>query len=159
VHARRCLPRARQRARGRSLLHLAHLIFSVGWGDVSWHGAAGGATPHMAALVSAGVRLERLYTYHMCTPSRSSFLSGRLPIHVETALPNPESPAQGVPRNMTSVAAKLSALGWQTHVVGKWDLGMATPGHTPHGRGFDSSLIYFERERCPAQRGSAPATL
>lgn len=140
----------------------------------------------------------------MCTPSRSSFLSGRLPVHVETALPNPEDPNQGVPRNMTSIAAKLKAQGYATHVVGKcaWlrvergrpchvvchvvtlahegalcvaprgcrhcavggrkgvllyprptrpssatgDLGMATPDHTPHGRSFDSSLIYFEHK-------------
>lgn len=30
------------------------------------------------------------------------------------------------------------------HIVGKWDMGMATPDHTPAGRGFDTSLIYFE---------------
>ena len=27
--------------------------------------------------------------------------------------------------------------------VGKWDAGMVTPTHTPHGRGYDSSLGYF----------------
>ena len=56
----------------------------------------------MAALVQEGVQLDRLYVYHMCTPSRSSYLSGRLPIHVEVALPNPENPNQGVvsPRSL-----------------------------------------------------------
>jgi arylsulfatase I/J len=28
-------------------------------------------------------------------------------------------------------------------MVGKWDCGMATPQHTPHGRGFETSLTYF----------------
>ena len=28
-------------------------------------------------------------------------------------------------------------------MVGKWDAGMATPEHTPLGRGFESSLCYF----------------
>ena len=27
--------------------------------------------------------------------------------------------------------------------VAKWDAGMATPSHTPHGRGYDTSLNYF----------------
>ena len=43
------------------------------------------------------------------------------------------------------VAQKLKPL-YQTHVVGKWDTGMATYNHTPEGRGFDSSLIYFEHK-------------
>ena len=30
--------------------------------------------------------------------------------------------------------------------VGKWDAGMATPQHTPQGRGYDSSLGYFEHK-------------
>ena len=33
--------------------------------------------------------------------------------------------------------------GYATHHVGKWDAGMATPTHTPRGRGYDSSLNYF----------------
>jgi hypothetical protein len=40
----------------------------------------------------------------------------------------------------------MKALGYATHVVGKWDAGMSTPDHTPEGRGFDSSLIYFEHK-------------
>ena len=32
------------------------------------------------------------------------------------------------------------------HFVGKWDAGMATPKHTPQGRGYDTSLNYFEHK-------------
>ena len=28
----------------------------------------------------------------------------------------------------------------------QWDAGMATPMHTPHGRGYESSLIYFSHK-------------
>ena len=45
-------------------------------------------------------------------------MSGRLPVHVEVALPNPEDPNQGVPRKMECIASKLKAQGYQTHVVG-----------------------------------------
>jgi hypothetical protein len=30
-----------------------------------------------------------------------------------------------------------------TAMAGKWDAGMATPDHTPHGRGYQSELTYF----------------
>ena len=33
--------------------------------------------------------------------------------------------------------------GYKTHFAGKWDAGMATPAHTPHGRGYDTSLNFF----------------
>ena len=33
--------------------------------------------------------------------------------------------------------------GYRTVIAGKWDAGMATPTHTPFGRGYDSALCYF----------------
>ena len=32
------------------------------------------------------------------------------------------------------------------HQVGKWDAGMATVDHTPHGRGYDTSFGYFHHD-------------
>ena len=57
---------------------------------------------------------------------------------------DPVSGAAGVPRNMTTIAQVMSRAGCSTHFVGKWDAGMATPRHTPRGRGYDSSLFYFQ---------------
>lgn len=44
---------------------------------------------------------------------------------------------------MTGIAAVLKRAGYATHQIGKWDAGMATPQHTPKGRGYDTSLTYF----------------
>jgi len=55
----------------------------------------------------------------------------------------PCSDNTGIPRNMTSFAEHLQRAGYKTHFVGKWDAGMATPKHSPHGRGYDTSLHYF----------------
>merc|ERR1712232_148713 len=55
----------------------------------------------------------------------------------------PVSGFAGIPRNMTGMAEHLKAAGYATHQVGKWDAGMATPDHTPQGRGYESSLGYF----------------
>jgi len=47
---------------------------------------------------------------------------------------------------MTGFAEYLRKGGYRTHYVGKWDAGMATPKHTPFGRGYETSLHYFEHK-------------
>ena len=57
---------------------------------------------------------------------------------------NPADPVSGfagIPRNMTGVAEIMKGAGYSTHMIGKWDTGMATPQHTPWGRGYDTTLI------------------
>lgn len=51
--------------------------------------------------------------------------------------------SQGIPLNMTGVASLLKRGGYQTHLVGKWDVGMATEAHHPRARGYDSWLGYW----------------
>jgi len=41
------------------------------------------------------------------------------------------------------MATKLAAAGYKTHAFGKWDAGMATPDHTPRGRGYQTAMNYF----------------
>lgn len=92
-----------------------------------------------------------MYAFQYCSPTRSAVLSGRNPIHVNVInadpnirnLADPMSGFAGIPRNMTGLAAKMKAAGYATAGVGKFDAGMATPDHTPEGRGFDSWLGYF----------------
>lgn len=45
---------------------------------------------------------------------------------------------------MTGIAEKMKQGGYAAHFAGKWDAGMATQQHTPQGRGYDSSLNYFQ---------------
>ncbi|CAE7184742.1 ARSB, partial [Symbiodinium pilosum] len=45
---------------------------------------------------------------------------------------------------MTGLGEKMQHAGYRTHLVGKWDVGMATPLHTPLGKGYDSWLGYFQ---------------
>lgn len=125
------------------------LVDDLGHGNVGFHEKNRPpevATPNMDALVAEGVVLNRHYVFRMCTPSRSSLISGRFPVHVTQQLKDPEAPDAGVPRNMTGIGHALKKAGYHTHQVGKWDAGMATPRHTPQGRGFDTSLGYFEHK-------------
>lgn len=63
-------------------------------------------------------------------------------MHLPFGLGNLCNPGDGIPRNMTAIAAVLKRANYATHQLGKWDAGMSTPDHTPRGRGFDSSLGY-----------------
>lgn len=122
------------------------LVDDFGWADAGWHRKPSTpevVTPTMDDLVASGVELNRHYVHMMCTPTRSSFYSGRLPIHVLTILSGPCDKNGAIPRNMTGIAHVLKRGGYATHHVGKWDAGMVTPDHTPHGRGFDTALSYF----------------
>mmetsp|Transcript_9953 Transcript_9953/g.29567 ORF Transcript_9953/g.29567 Transcript_9953/m.29567 type:complete len:437 (-) Transcript_9953:305-1615(-) len=44
---------------------------------------------------------------------------------------------------MTGIASHLRRAGYRTHLVGKWDAGMATAHHHPRARGYDSWLGYW----------------
>ena len=78
-------------------------------------------TPHLVQLAAEGAILDRHYVHFTCSPSRASFLSGRLPVHVQTTLDNPEAPNSGIPRNMSTISSKLT--NYYKAVVGKWDMG------------------------------------
>ena len=135
-----------------------HIVFLMvddwGWANVGYHRNSSSkevVTPNIDNLVKEGLQLDQHYVFNWCSPTRSAFLTGRVPIHVndvttsETVY-NPKDPVSGfdgIPRNMTGIATKMKEGGYATHQVGKWDAGMATPDHTPKGRGFDSSLNYF----------------
>ena len=136
-----------------------HIVFMLvddwGWADVGYHRNTSKndvPTPNIDSLVKEGLQLDQHYVYNWCSPSRSAFLSGRLPIHVNDeakvsyATYNPKDPVSGfmgIPRKMTVISAKMKEAGYTTHQVGKWHVGFATPDHTPKGRGFDTSFGYF----------------
>ena len=130
------------------------LVDDLGWANVGYHRATSSPevdTPNINSLVQEGLELDQHYAFSVCGPSRCSLLSGRLPIHVSdknrnNAMYNSSDPVSGyagIPRYMTTLGTKMKQGGYATHVVGKWNVGMATNDHTPEGRGFDSSLIYF----------------
>jgi arylsulfatase B len=109
------------------------------------------ATPNLDALAASGVKLERFYAYKICSPSRCSLQTGRLPVHVNTVNLAPithnahdaVSGFAGIPVNMTTLATRMKSAGYKTVMTGKWDAGMATQRHTPLGRGYDRFLGYF----------------
>ena len=98
------------------------LVDDLGYADVGFNRVKATpevATPTLDGIVAEGVHLTRHYVHKFCTPTRTSVQCGRLPVHVSTALTNPESPNCGIPRNMTGMAAVLKKAGYKTHQIGK----------------------------------------
>ena len=130
------------------------LVDDLGWGDVGFLRSKDDdnkpreiQTPMMDSLAqNSGIILNRHYVHSSCTGTRSALQSGRLPVHVQTTLKNPEDPSSGMPYKMTGLAEHMKQAAYRTHYVGKWDVGMATPKHTPYGRGYETSLNYFEHK-------------
>ena len=141
------------------------LVDDWGYFNVGWHalGNAEVQTPNLDDLVKNGVELDRAYIFKYCSPSRCALQTGRNPLQVnvlndDMVTHNSSDPVggwAGAARNFTGIATKLSSIGYSTHQIGKWDVGMGTPDHTPRGRGYNSSLIYFfhENERVLAPGG------
>lgn len=138
--------------------HIVHIIADdLGWAALGYHNPVGKSlgeikTPVIDDLIkNEAVELDRFYAEKICSPSRSSFQTGRLGIHVNTQnvppdFHNPEDPVggyQGAPLFMTTVAEVLQSAGYSTHLVGKWDVGMATSQHKPTSRGYSTFLGYF----------------
>ena len=129
--------------------YLPHLIYFLAddWGhyNAGWQGNKEARTPNMDALVSEGVVLDRHYVYAYCSPTRSSLLSGRLPIHMNTRNMAPTA-LGGVDLRASTIADKLRSAGYRTHQVGKWNAGSLLYGQVPTERGFETSFGYMSGE-------------
>ena len=136
-----------------------HIVYILaddwGWANVGYHRNPPTRevdTPNIDRLVKEGLELDQFYVYQFCSPSRSSLMSGRLPIHVNDKNEgvnkyNPDNPVSGyagVPPNMTVFVSKVKNAGYATHLVGKWHAGGATFKQIPIGRGFDTSFGYLD---------------
>ena len=108
-----------------------HIVFALiddlGWHDVGHHNEEL-HTPNMNALLQEGIELDRHYAYRFCSPTRSSLMSGRYPMHVNQWNHVGSTMGGGVGANFTIIAKKLKSAGYSTHQVSArhW------------GRGFES---------------------
>eukprot|EP00039_Didymoeca_costata_P030930 m.32224 g.32224 ORF g.32224 m.32224 type:complete len:523 (-) comp8387_c0_seq2:73-1641(-) len=117
------------------------LIDDLGYNNVGFHNPDQ-ISPNINKLVSDGIRLEAHYTFRFCSPTRSSFLSGRFPLHVNQEQPGFGAPG-GVDLRMATIANQLKKANYKTHFVGKGHIGSYARANLPINRGFDSHFGFL----------------
>jgi len=128
-------------------------ILYIVWDDVGYGtmDTFGGPveTPNMTRIADSGIRFSNFHTTALCSPTRSSLLTGRnatsnnMACITEASGGYPGISAR-IPFENGTIAEVLNERGWNTYAVGKWHL---TPGEEtdisswkgrwPLGRGFE----------------------
>jgi arylsulfatase A-like enzyme len=110
----------------------------MGHGDLGVHGNPVIKTPHLDRLAGQSVRLTRFHVSPVCSPTRSSLLTGRYNDRtrvVDTFIGRSMmDPAE------VTLAEMLGALGYRTGIFGKWHLGDCYPLRAID-HGFQEALV------------------
>jgi arylsulfatase A-like enzyme len=109
-----------------------------GYGDLALHGNPRIKTPHLDRLAGQGVEFEHFHVCPVCSPTRSSLLTGRynyrtgvVDTYLGRSMMSPEE---------VTLAQMLRSAGYRTGIFGKWHVGDNYPMR-PMDRGFDECLV------------------
>jgi arylsulfatase A-like enzyme len=115
----------------------------LGYGDLPAFGHPTIKTPAIDRLAQEGQRWTQFYSAApVCTPSRGSLLTGRLParlgLEAPSGMPNVffSFSTGGLPHSEITLPELLKRGGYKTGLIGKWHLG-PTAEHNPVRHGFD----------------------
>lgn len=117
------------------------LADDLGYGDLGCYGQQVLATPNIDQLAQEGVRFTQHYAGNaVCTPSRSSLLTGQHPGHVRHR-DNPRFvDSYGFLPEEITFAEVMKTAGYQTAITGKWHVGDRNDTEDiPPYHGFDYS--------------------
>ena len=98
-------------------------------------------SPHLTALAREGIVLDRHYVHWHCSPSRRSFLTGRLPLHHGEELSS--IAADDIDLRWKTIGQKLEGVGYESHWYGKGHTGYMSMNHLPIRLGFSAGHVGF----------------
>jgi len=130
------------------------LIDDLGYADCGFNGGKQIKTPNIDRLAKSGTIIDSHYVQPVCSPTRSTLLTGRYPTHTGVyTIVSPGAP-WGLPLAERTLADALRSAGYRTALTGKWHLGEFEKAYQPNARGFDHQyghffgmLDYFTHER------------
>lgn len=109
-----------------------------GFGDLGCHGNPRLKTPAIDKLAAQSVELTRFHVCPVCSPTRSSLLTGRY--NYRTGIVDTFWGRSMMYPDETTLAEYLIAAGYSTGIFGKWHLGDCAPMR-PVDQGFADSLV------------------
>lgn len=130
------------------------LVDDLGYADCGFNGGNEIRTPIIDRLARSGTVIESHYVQPVCSPTRSTLMTGRYP--TRTGVYTIVSPGAhwGLPLGERTLADALRQAGYRTAITGKWHLGEFEKAYQPNARGFDHQyghffgmLDYFTHER------------
>lgn len=128
------------------------LADDMGWADLGCYGADLHETPRIDQLASESVRFTNAYAMSVCSPTRTTLMTGKHAARVRFTI-WAEGAEGGGPKNRklrdaasiwdlpheeTTIAEHLRGAGYLTALVGKWHLGGWE--HYPETQGFDINI-------------------
>lgn len=117
----------------------------MGWGDLGVFGQPSKETPNLDSMAAQGMLFPNFYAANpLCSPSRASLLTGRLPVrngfyttnaHARNAY-TPQEIVGGISKDEILLPQVLKKKGYVSKIIGKWHLGHSAH-HLPLEHGFD----------------------
>lgn len=116
------------------------LADDLGYGDLSAWGAPDIRTPNIDALAASGIRFGNFYSNSpVCSPTRASLMTGCYPdcVGMPGMIRTQKRETWGyLDPKAVLLPRRLKPAGYHTALVGKWNLGLASPS-LPNEKGFD----------------------
>ena len=126
------------------------LVDDLGWSDLGCYGSTFYQTPNIDRFATEGMRFTDAYAASMCSPSRTSIMTGKYParLGITTWIGDkqpdnfnkntkhlPPRYVDRLPLEEVTLAETLREHGYATQLAGKWHLG--PEGFFPEDQGFD----------------------
>jgi arylsulfatase A-like enzyme len=118
------------------------LIDDVGFGEMGdpvLNHVRGYTTPNINALARESMTFSRMYSEPTCTPTRTTILTGRLPVRSHMLEPKIVPPeGTGLHKDEVTIAELMKKAGYNTAHIGKWHQGDIEQA-APQNQGFDTA--------------------